>query len=154
MLAVLLAAEKALAQGTPAQRECLQNRGIPWKAEVMAEVLGGSNASAFLANLEARRLVCCLAKGSGRGRRVSHVKLSAQAVAEAEHWARYAQSPEQRRRWLAKLYPGDHEWHEMTGAEHAEIQAQREAADQARLTRYSIGNKYQEAALNAVLDGV
>lgn len=62
--------------------------GIPWKLKEYADflVVHPSALSRTLTNLETRGLVWCLNTGEGRGRRVSHVRLSAQArlVAEIE----------------------------------------------------------------------
>jgi hypothetical protein len=149
MLTVLLVTERAMLAGTPGQRIAARNQGVPWVPIAMGEVLGSGTASSTLSNLETRRLVCCLATGEGRGRRVSHVKLSAHAVEVAEHWEQYRQSKEQRRRWLSKL---GRDWNHIEPDERAEIQVFIKAEDAARVARYSLGNIYQSAALKAVPD--
>lgn len=167
MLAVLLATERAMLEGTAAQRRTVRNRGVPWVAAAMGEVLNSSAASTILTNLEGRGLVCCFAQGGiWRGRRISHVKLSAQARAVAEFWEKYGQSKEQRRRWIAEVYKEGQEWGpygpqlergqgdpgEQLRAIFGAIYHRIEHEDLERVSRYSAGNSYVSAALNAVPD--
>jgi predicted ArsR family transcriptional regulator len=67
--------------GTVEDQLTLQNNGIPWDPQKAAEALGVLPASAkrTLTALERRKLICCWGTGTGRGRRISHVKMSAQA---------------------------------------------------------------------------
>lgn len=156
MLAVLLITERAMLAGTAAQRETARNRGVPWLAAAMVEALGSDTASSTLANLEERYLVMCLATGTGRGRRVSHVKLSAQAREIAEFWERHRQSKEQRGRWAGKIYKEIDQLIDEPPSKRLEIHdalSERIVEEyRARVARYSLGNNYQLAALNAVLD--
>ncbi|MHA0044385.1 hypothetical protein [Deinococcus sp. PEB2-63] len=64
--------------GTPAERVELRNQGIPWQASAAATELGLLVPSVIrtLSSLEQRRLIFCWATGEGKGRRVSHVKLT------------------------------------------------------------------------------
>jgi hypothetical protein len=157
MLAVLLLTERAMLEGTAAQRQTAHNRGVPWVAAAMVEALGSDTASSTLANLEGRRLVCCLAEGSGRGRRVSHVKLSAQAVDVAEYWIAHRLSKEQHGRWAGKIYKEVRQLINDSPDKHFEIHDALEERIveeyRARVASYSLGNNYQLAAFNAVLDG-
>lgn len=155
MLAVLLLTERAMLEGTAAQQRTARNKGVPWDAAAMVEALGSDTASSTLANLEGRRLVCCWAEGSGRGRRVSHVKLSAQAVDVAEYWIKHRQSKEQHRRRMTKLYTELHQLPDGTEyAVYGAISRRMADEDAARVARYSLGNNYQLAAFKAVPDDV
>lgn len=86
LLLALLLEERRMRTGTPAQAQALANEGIPWNLSTMAAAVDAlpTSTSRTLGLLEARRLICCWAKGSGNNRRVQHVKLSAQAVEVAE----------------------------------------------------------------------
>lgn len=81
-----------------------RNLGVPWSAGDMAALWGKhtQTISRALSNMEERRLVCCFATGKGTGRRVLHVKLSAEAVAVAAHQLEHGQSAYQRRREVNK----------------------------------------------------
>lgn len=86
LLLALLVEEERLRTGTPAERLEVENEGIAWNLPQFAEAVAAapSSTSRALGMLEARRLVCCWARGSGNNRRVLRVKLSAQAVEVAE----------------------------------------------------------------------
>lgn len=81
-----------------------RNMGVPWSAGDMAKLFckQPQAISRALSNLEDRRLVCCFATGVGNGRRVLHVKLSAEAVAVADHQLEYGMSEYQRKREISR----------------------------------------------------
>lgn len=92
------------AMTSPEERLELQNQGIPWRpaeAATALEVLLPS-VTRTLAALERRRLVFCWATGEGRGRRVSHIKLTWAAEACAEAQERWGMSAYQRERKVAE----------------------------------------------------
>lgn len=149
MLMILLTTQRALLTGTPAQQRVCKNRGIPWNATAMAEAIGSKSVSTTLSNLEERLMVFCLAEGEGRGRRVSHVKLSHEAIAAAQHWEQYRQSEEQRQRWRRKMMKG---WEDLDSWLQEEIYEQMKLEDSTRVSRYSNRNNYLLDALNSVLD--
>lgn len=86
--------------GDEGQQVEAKNRGVPWAAGETAKALGKSvqSVSASLSSLEKLRLIWCLAEGTGKGRRVSHVKLSAEAVEVARVQIEYGMSADQLRR--------------------------------------------------------
>jgi len=94
------------AMTSPAERVELHNQGIPWRLAEAAGALSVLPASVArtVARLEERRLVFCWATGEGRGRRVSHVKLTwaAEALAAAEE--DWGMSPQQRGRELGEKH--------------------------------------------------
>lgn len=85
------------AMTSPAEQLELHNQGIPWRPAEAAAALGVLPASVArtVARLEGRRLVFCWATGEGRGRRVSHVKLTWAAEKLASYEDRYEMSPQQ-----------------------------------------------------------
>lgn len=84
----------------------LANQGIPWRPAEAAEALEllPPSVARTLAALEARRLVFCWATGEGRGRRVSHIKLTHAAERLADEQERYGMSQQQRSRQHAAEY--------------------------------------------------
>lgn len=109
LLARLWFAELAALAGTEEQQLEVRNQGVRWSAAAMAEALGKSvpSISRSLGSLEDRRLIWCLATGKGTGRRVSHVKLCAEAVDVAKHQLEYGMSADQRRRRDSALTTAD-----------------------------------------------
>lgn len=94
LLLWLLRQQRQMEQGTPEERQELQNEGIPWQASAAASALDVMTPSVTrtLAALERRRLVFCWATGQGKGRRVSHVKLTWAAEERAQEEERMGMS--------------------------------------------------------------
>lgn len=67
--------------GLPEEKITLLNRGVPWliNAFCAAEDFLPASASRTLGRLEDREVIACFAEGTGRNRRVTHIKLSAEA---------------------------------------------------------------------------
>jgi hypothetical protein len=105
-LLVWLLSEETALSSSPAGKLDLKNRGIPWDLSKAAAELGVATASAArtLAALEDRRLIACWATGESRGRRISHIKLSATAIEVATFQRDYGKSASQAARQNASAY--------------------------------------------------
>jgi hypothetical protein len=103
LLRWLLMERDVMERGNPEEQLEVRNKGIPWDASKAAEKLGVLTASATrtLTGLEGREIICCWATGEGRGRRISHVKLSAQAIQVAAFQADFGMSQAQWKRRLS-----------------------------------------------------
>ena len=106
LLVWLMLEELRLFSGTPDEKLAVQNTGVPWNLAAAAEALKVSPASAkrTLSGLERRRIICCWATGERRGRRISHIKLSAQADEIARHQHDHGMSAAQFTRKKRSLY--------------------------------------------------
>ena len=108
LLVWLMLGELRLSFGTPEEKLAVRNTGVPWNLAAAAQALEVLPASAkrTLSGLERRRIICCWATGEGRGRRISHIKLSAQADEIAKHQhdrgMSAAQFTRMTRRWQAE----------------------------------------------------
>lgn len=81
-----------------------ENGWALWSLADAAKDLGitDTTINGALREFEKRGLVGCWPPASGRGRRISHVWLSAEARAAALHWAAYGMTAYQRGRELAR----------------------------------------------------
>lgn len=106
LLVWLMLEELKLQFGTPEEKVAVQNTGIPWNLTAAAQALDVLPASAkrTLSGLERRRIICCWATGEGRGRRISHIKLSAQADEIARHQHDHGMSAAQFARMRTRWY--------------------------------------------------
>ena len=104
LLAFFLQVETELLSGPHAEET--RNMGVPWDAALYAELLRVKvpSVSRMLGNLEERRLIACWATGSGRGRRIHSVKLSAEAVKVAQLQSLHGKSAPQLRREQTAAY--------------------------------------------------
>ncbi|WP_291432371.1 hypothetical protein [Deinococcus sp.] len=78
---------------------------VPWVLADAAADLGiaPTSISAALRAFEKRGLVGCWPPAAGRGRRITHVWLSAEARAAALHWSAYGMTAYQRARMTARV---------------------------------------------------
>lgn len=106
LLVWLMFEELRLSSGTPEEKLAVRNTGVPWNLAAAAEALKVLPASAkrTLSGLERRQIICCWATGEGRGRRISHIKLSAQANEIARHQHDHGMSAAQFTRKKRSLY--------------------------------------------------
>lgn len=107
LLRVLLDIEEKMRVGELDQRLEIANEGIPWNLASVSAAVDAlpASTSRALGLLEDRRLVCCWGRGEGRNRRISHVKLSAQAVEVAQAERRHPGISEaQHRRRAVAMY--------------------------------------------------
>ena len=148
LLLVWLLSEEGRLLASPESRRSTQNRGIPWDLASAAAELGvlHQSASRTLRRLEERRLVACWADGEGTGRKISHIKLSATAVAVATFQRDYGKSVAQVVRDNGRKY---REWHDQRYDEAEEAAREEALADQCEeelTARYAeeLAEQYEE----------
>lgn len=97
---------------SPEARLELSNQGIPWRASEAATALDAlvPSITRTLSGLERRRLIFCWATGEGKGRRVSHVKLTWAAEELAAQEEKMGMSIHQAARQSARAFRERMEW--------------------------------------------